>query len=246
MSVRAVIVIPARLKSTRLPGKPLVDLLGTPMVIRTWQQCRQAMPDSDIYIATDSPDIKEVCDRYGAQTLMTSEGCLTGTDRVAEVAKQIDADIYINVQGDEPVFPVEDLNRFILEARSKPDQVLNGICPITEESEYRSASIPKVVATSSGKLLYMSRSAIPGNKANLFEHAWRQVCVYSFPKSALEAFSTLKEKPLLEQIEDIEILRFLELDIPVSMVPLSSRSFSVDNPEDVACVCEIIEKEGLV
>lgn len=239
------IVIPARYQSSRLPGKPLVKLSGVPMIVRTYRQCLKAVPADLIYVATDNEEIRSVCERNNINVLMTSSDCLTGTDRVAEAALLVDADVYINVQGDEPVFNPDDLKSLIMEACKNPDLVINGYCAITDESQFRSSSVPKVVLRPDGRLLYMSRAPIPTNKALGFAVSHRQVCAYAFPKGALTAFSSQKSKTPLEQIEDIEILRFLELGWDVKMILMSDASVAVDNPEDVTKAEEVIRDLGL-
>ncbi|MCP4567003.1 MAG: NTP transferase domain-containing protein, partial [FCB group bacterium] len=179
--MKCIIIIPARYQSSRLPGKPLVDLCGTPMIIRTYQQCLKAISADKIYVATDDDRIQSVCKQHGIQVLMTSNTCLTGTDRVAEAACQIDADIYINVQGDEPLFNPDDLIKLIESSKINPDRILNGYCAIKNEALYRSGSIPKVVMRPDGRLLYMSRASIPTTKNSEFVKSWRQICAYAFP-----------------------------------------------------------------
>ena len=117
-----IVVIPARYKSSRLEGKPLIDLNGIPMIIRTYRQCLKVVPSKKIYIATDDIRIKKVCNKEGAQTIMTSKNCLTGTDRVAEVSKKIKAKTYINVQGDEPLFNPKDLKLLIKKIKKYPNE----------------------------------------------------------------------------------------------------------------------------
>jgi 3-deoxy-manno-octulosonate cytidylyltransferase (CMP-KDO synthetase) len=234
------VIIPARYKSSRLPGKPLIELCSVPMVIRTYQQCIKACPPRKVYVATDDERIKETCELNGIQVIMTSSNCLTGTDRIAECTKFVDADVFINVQGDEPLFNPKDLELLISYVDKYPGEVLNGYCEITDESLFRSASIPKVVFRQDGRLLYMSRSPIPSDKEYGFRKAWRQVCAYTFPREALKAFASVSEKTKLESIEDIEILRFLELGWEVRMLELSSDSIAVDTPNDIKRVEEAI------
>jgi 3-deoxy-manno-octulosonate cytidylyltransferase (CMP-KDO synthetase) len=239
------VIIPARYESSRLPGKPLINLCGTPMVVRTYQQCIKVCPPSKVYVATDDERIRKVCVSNNIQVLMTSTECLTGTDRIAECAKIIDADVFINVQGDEPLFNPNDLEALISSVKKYPGEVLNGYCELIEEKLYKSSSTPKVVFRPDGRLLYMSRAPIPTNKKFGFERAWRQVCAYAFPKEALKAFSAVLEKTRLENIEDIEILRFLELGWEVRMLKLSSNSIAVDCPEDVERAEKAIIERGL-
>jgi 3-deoxy-manno-octulosonate cytidylyltransferase (CMP-KDO synthetase) len=244
--MQQLIVIPARYESSRLPGKPLVPLCGVPMVVRTWRQCAKAVPAEQIVVATDDDRIRQVCVAHGIRVVMTSSACLTGTDRVAEVAQQIAADTYINVQGDEPVFNPDDLLGLMAAAQQHPHDVINGYCPLTDQALFRSSSIPKVVLRPDGRLLYMSRAAIPTSKALAFSQAWRQVCAYAFPRQSLQAFAAAPGKTPLEAIEDIEILRFLELGWEVRMIPMSDLSVAVDNPEDIERAEAMIARLGLV
>lgn len=237
------VIIPARYQSSRLPGKPLVKIKGLPMIVRTYQQCIKACPQEKVYVATDDERIRKTCQDYEIQVLMTSSTCLTGTDRVAECTEKLNAEVFLNVQGDEPVFNPDDL-KILLEATEKyPDEILNGYCPINEETQFRSGTVPKVVLRPDGRLLYMSRAAIPSTKNLEFKQGWRQVCAYAFPRNALKEFSQQTEKTLLENIEDIEILRFLELGWEVRMLAMSSQSVAVDTPEDIERAEEAI-KEG--
>lgn len=238
MQKEFVLVIPARYASTRLPGKPLVDIEGTPMIQRVFEQCLKAVPRELVYIATDSDEIKGVVEKFGAQCILTSESCLTGTDRVAEVAKQIPADFYINVQGDEPLFNPEDIRICINACRAYPNEVINGYAPLTNSNDFFSRSVPKVVFRNDGRLLYMSRSPIPGNKLDEYHFGYRQICAYGFPQEALLDFADGNEKSRFEEEEDIEILRFLERGYEVRMVPMSAESIPVDHPADVKRVIE--------
>lgn len=227
------LIIPARYDSSRLPGKPLVLIEGRPIIVRTWQQCIKACDPALIYVATDDERVEGVCREHGIQVLITSSECLTGTDRIAECAQQLDADLFIDVQGDEPVFNPEDISSLISAAKRWPGTVINGYCDLKTDEEYYSTQVPKVVFTESGRLIYMSRGTIPGNIAGKRIKGWRQVCAYSFPREALMRFAEQKNKTPLEAIEDIEILRFLELGFEVKMIRMSDESIPVDYPEDV-------------
>ena len=203
-----IVVIPARLDSKRLPKKPLIIIEGLPMIIRTANQCSKVIDKKKIVIATDSKKIKAVCDNFSYKCVLTSKKCLTGTDRVAEVAKKIKAKIYINLQGDEPIFNPNDIKKFLKVALSNQDKILNGFSEIKNITDYKNLSIPKLVFNNLGELMYMSRSPIPGNKKNRLIRAWKQVCIYSFPRKTLLQFSATKNKSSLEKIEDIEIFNF--------------------------------------
>ena len=231
--MKYVVVIPARYKSKRLPGKPLANIGGLPMIVRTYNQCAKVISKDKIVVATDNLKIKNVCDEHNIKSIITSNNCLTGTDRVAEVAKKIKCNFYINVQGDEPFFNPNDLKLLIKQAKKKPKEVINGYTEIKDRKLFFSSSIPKVVFDKKGYLLYMSRGPIPSNKALEFKKSWRQVCAYSFPRKALFDFANSKNKTPIESLEDIEILRFLEKGYKVKMIKMSNKSLAVDNNEDL-------------
>ena len=231
--MRFIVVIPARYKSKRLPGKPLADIGGLPMIVRTYNQCRKVVRKDKIIVATDSVKIKKVCNEYKINSIITSSKCLTGTDRVAEVAKKINCNFYINVQGDEPFFNPNDLKKLINIAKKQPNEIINGYAEIEDKKLFFSSSIPKVVFDRKEYLLYMSRGPIPSNKKFVFKKAWRQICAYSFPKKALSDFTKIKNKTPIESLEDIEILRFLEQGYRVKMIKMSNKSLAVDNNEDL-------------
>jgi 3-deoxy-manno-octulosonate cytidylyltransferase (CMP-KDO synthetase) len=231
--MKFLVVIPARYKSKRLPGKPLIDIGGLPMIVRTYNQCKKVVSEDKIIVATDSVKIKKVCDQYNINSIITSNKCLTGTDRVAEVAKKIDCNFYINVQGDEPFFNPQYLKKLINEAINNPKQIINGYTEINDKKLFFNPSIPKLVFDKNRYLLYMSRGPIPSNKKYNFEKGWRQICAYSFPKKMLNIFAKTKTKTPIESIEDIEILRFLEMGFKVKMIKMSNKSLAVDNEDDL-------------
>ena len=239
--MKYLVVIPARLASSRLPNKPLVDIEGKSMIQRTYERCLQAVDSPDnLIVATDHVDVFNHIESLGYNAIMTSDSCLTGTDRVAEVARRLSADYYINVQGDEPLIDPKDVRLTIDNLQEDSEVILNGYSEINNESEYLSLSIPKVVFSESGKLIYMSRAPIPGNKSGTLQGAFRQICIYAFPKSALEKFSSRDAKTQFEDIEDIEILRFIEMDIPVQMLEMTGKSIAVDTHEDLEKVRTVI------
>lgn len=231
--MKYLIVIPARYKSERLPGKPLLNIGGLPMIVRTYNQCTKVVSKDKVVVATDSYKIKKVCDEYKINSIMTSDKCLTGTDRVAEVAKKINCKFYINVQGDEPFFNPVDLKKLILTATKNPNEIINGYTEIKDKELFFNNSIPKLVFDKNNYLLYMSRAPIPANKKYDFQQGWRQVCAYSFPKKDLISFAQQTKKTKFEFYEDIEILRFLELGHKVKMIKMSNKSLSVDTQNDL-------------
>ena len=165
---------------------------------------------------------------------MTSDECLTGTDRLCEVSKLIEADYYINIQGDEPLFNPVDIQSLIQELSKQKNlyDVYCGYCSIDSEDIFYSLNMPKVIFNKRKELIYMSRAPIPSNKKNEFKKGFRQVCGYAFSRKSLEIFD-IKSKTYFESIEDIELLRFLELGVKVKMVEMSKKSIPVDVREDI-------------
>ena len=227
------IIIPARYQSKRLPGKPLIKICGISMIERTWMRCCKALDAKKIFVATDSELIKNHVEDFGGQVILTSDKCLTGTDRLAEANQKLNLDFIVNVQGDEPIIDPHDIQIMINEYKRNPGEILNGMSLIKDNDEFQSSTIPKVVFNKNNELIYMSRSPIPGSKDHSFQRSYKQICIYVFPKEALLFFSNHPSKSSLEKIEDIEILRFLENGIKVRMIELSSSSFSIDVPEDL-------------
>jgi 3-deoxy-manno-octulosonate cytidylyltransferase (CMP-KDO synthetase) len=242
--MKVVLIIPARYQSSRFPGKPLTEILGKTMIERVYHQCAEAFPTEGIYVATEDNTIVDFCTSANIKSVLTSDTCLTGTDRVAETAETVHADVYINVQGDEPVFNPEDIKLLMAKVDENPNQIYCGYCEITEQEMFNSRSIPKVVFGLNEQLLYMSRSPIPGNKNGTFGFSNRQVCAYAFPKEALRIFKAEGTKTPLEQEEDLELLRFLEMGYPVQMVRMSAASIAVDHPEDVEKVIKRLTNEN--
>ncbi len=244
MKNKFVIIIPVRFNSTRFPGKPLIDLCGKSMIHRVWERCCLALPKQLVYVATDDGQIAKHCEDLGIQVIMTADNCLTGTDRVYEASKKVEAEIYINVQGDEPLIDPEDIKQVMETSNCYPDNIVNAMCSINNEKDFYSSTVPKVVTRPDGRLLYMSRSAIPTNKNLEFTSAKKQVCIYAFPKKSLEKFTSVESKTSLEEIEDIEILRFLELGYEVNMIEVSSSSVAIDIPADVVRVEAILNEQS--
>ena len=235
------IIIPARYSSKRLPGKPLIDINGIPMVIRTFNQCKKAVPASKIIIATDDKRIQKICSKNGINSIITSKRCLTGTDRIAEVAKKIKKSFYINVQGDEPICNPKDIKKIVNFAKKNPNLIINGYTEIKDKEMFYSPNVPKVVFDKNEKLLYMSRAPIPSNKKQTFIKSWRQVCIYSFPYKSLKIYTSIKKKTTLELIEDLESNRFLELGYQVKMLKMSNKSVAVDTKEDLVKVRKLVK-----
>ena len=241
-------VIPARYKSSRFPGKPLIRLNGIPMIIRVARIVEMALGKENTYVATDDQQIKNLVEDYGYNAVMTSENCLTGTDRVYDFSLKIDADIYINVQGDEPLLDYRDIIKFVEVKKNNFNFVINGMCRFSNNENPSNINIPKVITNKDNVLIYMSRLPIPGSKdANLKDKKIykKQVCIYAFNRFELEQFGLQTEKSEFEKFEDIEILRFFDLNIPIKMIETNKSSLAIDVIEDVIKVEQVLlKKEG--
>jgi len=236
-----IIVIPARYKSTRLPGKPLYVLKGKTMLERVWEKCSLAINKKFIYIATDDKRIEKLCKQKNYNCVLTSKNCLTGTDRVYEVSLIIKSKNYINVQGDEPLILPSDIKKIIQASKKYYPNIINAMTEVKEEKDFRSINVPKVAVDNNNFLMYMSRSPIPLNKENKFKSALKQVCIYSFPRRALHKFGKQRKKSFYEKNEDIEILRFIEKGFRVKMIKVSNSSVGVDSIKDVKRVLKLID-----
>ena len=238
------VVIPARYKSSRFPGKPLAEIAGKPMIIRVADIAAQAVGSKNVFIATENQRIMEVVESYGYSVIITSNDCLTGTDRVAEAAYEIDRDIIINVQGDEPLLDPNDILKVLEEKKRFPKSVINCMSLLKSTEDSNDTKIPKLVTDNNNYLMYMSRSAIPGSKYGAGEHIYKQVCIYAFNKKELNIFleQSRHGKTKLEWCEDIEILRFLELGLKVKMVELFNHTHAVDFPEDIEIVEDLLNE----
>lgn len=236
--MKVIVVIPARYKSSRFPGKPLVRLLGKPMIKWVAELSSRAVGSDNVYVATDDEKIESAVLSMGYKVVMTSDQCLTGTDRVSEVAQKVEADIYVNVQGDEPLVDPADIQKVIEAKQSTPEQVINAFSWVSKAEDPECINIPKVITNEQNNLVYMSRVALPGFKdtKNAPRRYKKQVCIYAFSREELSAFRAFGRKSELEQCEDIEILRFLELGKSVRLVESKPGSLAVDVPEDVAKV----------
>lgn len=232
---KSVVIIPARYKSTRFPGKPLAKINGKEMILHVAEKAEIAVGKENVYVATENKEISKVVKKSGYQVVLTSDNCLTGTDRVAEASKEIEADIFINVQGDEPMVDPNDIIKVINAKQNHPNHVINCASKLHPNEDPNDKKIPKVVCSINNDLLYSSRNAIPGTKTGDGKNVMKQVCIYGFSKNQLNEFNSISKSPLEFQ-EDIEILRFLEKGIPVKMVETDKVSYAVDYPEDVKII----------
>lgn len=235
-------VIPARYESSRFPGKPLAEIHGKPMILWTCEAVARAL--RHFVVATDDPRISEVVSAAGYEAIMTKEA-MTGTDRLAQVVKEIKADIYVDIQGDEPLVEKDDIDRIVAAKKKHPTNVVVGVREIADGAE--STSVVKAAVTDSGRLLYASRSLIPGNKDGVLQKwYWKHTGLVAFTAAELKTFAALGRKGSLEAVEDVETLRFLELGIKIQATEIYGSGQAVDLPEDIEKVEALMIEQGLV
>lgn len=236
-------VIPARYQSSRFEGKPLADICGKPMIWWVYHQALEVEDFDQVYVATDDERIRKTCEEYGINVLMTSKEHQTGTDRVAEVARKIKADLYVNIQGDEPMIEPETIRQAILPFYENPElEVCNLMTEIKNPVDVVNVTVPKVITNKEGVGIFLTRGTAPYPKGRLDYAYYKQVCVYGFKPEALAFYSNaLRGK--VESIEDIEILRFIENGYKVQFIEVDSDTVAVDSPLDLEKVRIIMEQK---
>jgi 3-deoxy-manno-octulosonate cytidylyltransferase (CMP-KDO synthetase) len=241
--MRFKIVIPARMTSSRFPGKPLYPINGKPMLAHVVDQCAKSVQMSDIIVATDSIEIISFCNKNFINYFQTKEHH-TGTDRIAEVNATLKLDYVINVQGDEPVFNFKDINLAIEKIMTQKFDLLVGYTQITDEKDWKDPNTIKIVFNSNEKVIYFSRAAIPGNKLNTFTRAHRSVNLYAYSRNALIHYAKAS-RTSLEVAEDHELLRFIDSDYEIYGVQMSNDSIPVDTQEDVRLVEQALKLKSV-
>lgn len=235
-------VIPARYKSTRFPGKPLADICGKPMIWWVYNQVKKANKINEVYVATDDVRIEEVCKEYSMPYVLTRSDHGTGTERLFEVAQKVDSDIYICINGDEPLIKPGIIEKIIPTSYDKDDIFVSNLMTImTDPVEVVDNTNIKVVTDKNNNAIYMSRSPIPHPKSSLNFKYKKHVGVLAYNYKALEFFA-LTKRNTVENIEDINELRFIENGHRIKMIEVESESLSVDTPKDLEKVRMIIEK----
>lgn len=238
-------VIPARYKSSRFPGKPLADICGKPMIWWVYQQCIKVSDFTDVYVATDDQQIFDKCNELNINVIMTSDKHPTGTDRIGEVARKISADLIVNIQGDEPLLEPETIRAAITPFYNDENlQITNLMTKIKDPVDVVNFTVPKVITNKDGIGIYLTRSTAPYPKGKIDYAYYKQVCVYGFKPEALQFYCEYGEKygkAKIEEIEDIEILRFIENGYRVQYIEVDSNTVAVDTPNDLEKVRELIK-----
>jgi 3-deoxy-D-manno-octulosonate cytidylyltransferase len=240
------VVVPARYASVRFPGKPLAHVAGRPMIQHVVERLRQAHNAPRIVVATEDQRIKDAVTSFGGEAILTRSDHRTGTDRVAEVAVHIPADIYVNVQGDEPLIDSASVDA-VIQALSGDDtmQIATPCAPIIRPNDIMDPNVVKVVRDFDGNGLYFSRAPIPWVRdtgAKVAAEHWKHIGLYAYRRDALLEFPTLPPGEL-ERIEQLEQLRWLENGFHIGVVETDYDGVSVDVPADIERVEKIL-REG--
>ena len=242
--MKTVCVIPARYASTRLPGKPLALLAGKPMIQHVYEQAVQARGVQEVLVATDDERIVKAVEVFGGQAILTSSAHPTGTDRLAEVArKHTDADIIINVQGDEPLVEPQVIEALAAAFVERPALQMATLCTPLLPEEAAQDSVVKVVLDQKGYALYFSRSLIPFPRKPGLVQTYKHLGLYGYRRDFLLEYAAMKPTPL-EQTESLEQLRALEYGHKILVLPTEHASVGVDTPEDLKRVEAILLSKG--
>jgi 3-deoxy-manno-octulosonate cytidylyltransferase (CMP-KDO synthetase) len=237
--MKAIAVIPARLGSTRLPRKMLREIAGKPLVGWVYEAVRLSVLLADVIVATDSEEILELCRTRGWKAQMTSAAHRSGTERVHEVSNSVAADVYVNVQGDEPLVRPEQITSLLDVMKDSAVLVGTVKTPCLPEDVHNPNAV-KVVTEASGRALYFSRAAIPFDRDRVGPNYFKHLGLYVYRKQALDFFVRQPESAL-EKSERLEQLRFLENGIPIYVGETPYDSVGVDTEEDLRRVAEILK-----
>ena len=244
--MNSICVIPARYSSTRLPGKPLKDICGKPMICRVWERARLAKSVTEVIVATDDERILKAVEKNSGRAIMTRADHKTGTDRLAEVAEKfLDVEVIVNVQGDEPLIEPSLIDELIGEfVKDKNLQMATVATELEDEAEIKNPNNVKVVLDKNNNALYFSRSPIPYprnvGKAKIFKH----IGIYAYRRNFLLAYAKMESTPL-EQSESLEQLRALENGFKIRVIKSSCRFIGVDTAGDLELVNEIYRREKI-
>ncbi len=242
---QVVVVIPSRYAATRLPGKPLVNLAGKPMVQRVYEQAKLAQTVHRVLVATDDQRIVEAVQSFGGEVRMTRSDHRTGTERIAEVAAHEPGDVFVNVQGDEPLIDPVAIDTAVASLlEDPPAQIATVATPIRHVPDIMDPNVVKTVLDFDSNALYFSRAPVPwvrDTQQKVHVKYWKHLGLYVFQRDALLEYPTLPQGEL-EKIEQLEQLRWLENGWKIRVAEVEHDAVSVDVPEDVARVEKLLQK----
>lgn len=248
---RVVGIIPARYGSVRFPGKPLADIMGKSLIRRTYENAKRSETLEEVVVATDDHRIYEHVIEFGGEAVMTSDKCLTGTDRLADAVKNLrrlhDAELFINIQGDEPCLEPQVIDSIAEALLHDHEAVMStAVVKIESEEEALSSSVVKCVMDGKGNALYFSRALIPSNKASHYNPQityYKHLGIYGYRREFLLHYAELKTTPL-QLAEDLEQLKVLEHGYRIKTAIVKSCGIGVDTPEDIKKVEQLLCKQN--
>lgn len=240
--MRVVGFVPARLQSSRLPEKALIDICGLPMVIHTCKRAMLARKIDEVYLATDSERIKNVAEVYGIKVIMTGSHHQTGSDRIAEACRNIECDIVVNIQGDEPLVNPEHIDTIV--APLLEDQSIQIAVGVTHYTKKNSYSDIKAVLDLQGNIMYCSRNDLPSDARSSVKEMWKMCFIVPFRKEFLLRYALWQPTPL-ELIEYNEYLRVIEHGVKIRAVKIEDAKISVDTAEDLEDVRRLMEYDAI-
>jgi 3-deoxy-manno-octulosonate cytidylyltransferase (CMP-KDO synthetase) len=241
--MRVLGVIPARLASTRLPRKVLRDIAGKPMLAWVYERARAAPDLTDTLIATDSDEVVAACRRLDIPAMLTSGEHRSGTDRVWEVAQSRPADVYVNIQGDEPLITPGHIARLVEPFRRARDTEVSTLCIVATPEEITSTTVNKVVFGAGGRALYFSKFGVPFDRDGRGVTRYKHVGLYAYTKPALERFHALPPSRL-EQVEGLEQLRFLEHGVAITVMETTEPTIGVDTEDDLRAAAAVLARQA--
>jgi|TARA_A100001037_G_C15022731_1_gene577149 3-deoxy-manno-octulosonate cytidylyltransferase (CMP-KDO synthetase) len=246
MSSDVIGVIPARMGSSRFPGKPIASILGYPMVFHVWQRAKLSGVLDRIIVATCDDEIREVSESFGAEVVMTSSSHERSNDRVAEVATKVECQTILNIQGDEPLVHPQLIQDVVNELDNNPAyQCINPIAELTSEEEMQSPNTVKVVSNLKNRVVYFSRYPIPSALVNVRSYpVMRQVPILGFRSEFCIRLTELNPGPL-ELQEGIDLLRAIDHDLPVHVMETEFQTFGVDTEMDRLVVEERLKADNI-
>lgn len=242
--MKSVIVIPARLHSTRLPEKVLLDLGGKPVVQWVYEACKKSRLAQEVWIAVDSEKVAAVCNSFCDKVVMTDPAHTSGTDRIAEVSARIDCDIVINVQGDEPFFEAETADRLIAALQDEHEVMASVYGEIASEEELNNPNLVKVITNATSHAIYFSRLPLPYNRdgqAIPFQQYKKHMGVYGYKSAFIQTFAKLPAG-FLEQMEKLEQLRAIENGYSIKMIRAERFEKGIDTLEDLQMARKLIQQ----
>lgn len=247
-SVKIIGILPARMGSSRFPGKPLAQICGRPMIEHVYWRSLMCKALDAVYVATCDQEIIEATEKFGGRAIMTSSAHERASDRVAEAAAHMEADIFVMVQGDEPMIVPEMIDLALQPLLHDPTVLcVNLVAPISSGKEFEDPNTIKVVMAENGNALYFSREPIPTRQRLPFGRfpAYKQVCVIPFRCDFLLRYTQLEPAPL-EQIEHIDMLRVIEHGFAIRLVKTDTITHAVDTPEDLEHVEALLQNDPLI